>query len=349
VCLQRGFFGGICRSIIHGLPNFQHGRRLYDFLHASRIVDARQFHQNLVSAQAVFLDRWFRDSQLIDTVADGFDRLRHRGLLHCRKLRRLHLNRPVAIRLRCSVVLRELVPENGAHVTRRVRGNSFEADHLGMILRVGYRNIRVLNVRRAQRILQPLDHLLRIRLHRIIDLHLQDEVSAASKVESKMDILLDARQNATLFHGLNAGRRIGAKENSPHEDQQGADDQQYFVSQILLHGAKNRLRLFVRLFLFFVVRDYRNNRTPRHFQLQVIRRNPQYQRIVFDRNNCPTQPAAGHHFVPRLQLLQHRLPLFLPALLRTNHQQVQDPDHQDDGQEQSPAGRRRRLLNECEC
>ena len=33
------------------LPDFQHGGGLHDFLHARRIVHARQLHQNLILAQ----------------------------------------------------------------------------------------------------------------------------------------------------------------------------------------------------------------------------------------------------------------------------------------------------------
>ena len=57
------------------LPDLQHGRGLHDLLYARGIVDAGQLHEDLILAQAVLLNGRFTDTKLIDTVANGFDRL----------------------------------------------------------------------------------------------------------------------------------------------------------------------------------------------------------------------------------------------------------------------------------
>ena len=47
-------------------------------LHPRWIVDARKLNQNLVLSETVFLNGWLSNTQLIDAVADGFNRLRSR-------------------------------------------------------------------------------------------------------------------------------------------------------------------------------------------------------------------------------------------------------------------------------
>ena len=60
---------------LYRLPDFQHGGGLHDFLDAGRIVDTGQLHQNLIVAQAVFLNDRLGNAQLVNAVADGLDRL----------------------------------------------------------------------------------------------------------------------------------------------------------------------------------------------------------------------------------------------------------------------------------
>ena len=55
--------------------------------------------------------------------------------------------------------------------------------------------------------------------------------------------------------------------------------------------------------------------------------------IVFQSNDRPAQPAAGHDFVPGLQFTQHLLPLLLPSLLRHDQQEVEDGENEDQGRE----------------
>src|SRR5580693_7969913 len=57
-----------------------------------------------------------------------------------------------------------------------------------------------------------------------------------------------------------------------------------------------------------------------HFEPQVVRRNPQMDRVFLQSHHGPAQAAGGGYPVAGLDALQHGLPFLLPALLRHNHE-----------------------------
>ena len=107
-----------CSWLGYGPPSdlldLQHRRGLHDFLHARRIVHARQLHQNLVLPEPVLLDDRLAHAQRVDAVADGLDRLRDGAILQVRQALRPSSKRsrnfprprwrrtPAAGRQRCS-------------------------------------------------------------------------------------------------------------------------------------------------------------------------------------------------------------------------------------------------------
>src|SRR5215470_10924783 len=80
--------------------------------------------------------------------------------------------------------------------------------------------------------------------------------------------------------------------------------------------------------LFLGARD-RHHRRARYFDPQIVRRNPQVQGFVFERDDRTAQAAAGGHAVAGLQRAEHGLPLLLPALLGHDQQEIEDREDRD--------------------
>src|ERR1700733_4856683 len=57
---------------------------------------------------------------------------------------------------------------------------------------------------------------------------------------------------------------------------------------------------------------HRGDRAFCNLKLQIVRRHSNDDHIVLNGKNNATDPAGGVHSVPRLQALQHLLPLLLP-------------------------------------
>src|SRR4051812_13179676 len=67
--------------------------------------------------------------------------------------------------------------------------------------------------------------------------------------------------------------------------------------------------------------------------------------IVLHRDDDAAQPAGGSDAVPALQRTQNLLPLFLLRLLRTDEQQIEDSEHENEGQKEAEPGRAGGLKN----
>ena len=63
------------------LLDLKHRRGLHDFLDPRRIVHARKLDKNLVLPEAVLLNHRFAHAQLVNSIADGLDRLGDRAVL----------------------------------------------------------------------------------------------------------------------------------------------------------------------------------------------------------------------------------------------------------------------------
>src|ERR1700683_5625749 len=92
----------------------------------------------------------------------------------------------------------------------------------------------------------------------------------------------------------------------------------------------NILRLSPLLlgFGFFVRSGQLRHRSLGHFEPQVVRRNPQMDRVLLQSHDGAPKAAAGRDFVAGLDALKHGLPLLLTALLGHNYEKVKYPDYQ---------------------
>ena len=61
----------------------------------------------------------------------------------------------------------------------------------------------------------------------------------------------------------------------------------------------------------------------------------------FSETIVPRKAAAGDHFIAVLQIIDHRLPLLLPPLLRHDQQKVKDGKDKYQGGKTQPPGRNR--------
>ena len=113
---ERFLLTAVCAAIVHGLADLQHRSGLHHFLDACRIVHAGQLDQNLVLANALFLNHRLGNAQLVDTVADGFNRLLDGARLERASTCELQGHRPGVLGPRNQVVFGELV---GQSIERR--------------------------------------------------------------------------------------------------------------------------------------------------------------------------------------------------------------------------------------
>src|SRR6185437_7901678 len=172
-----------------GLANLQHSGGLHDGLDARGIVHAGQLDQDLVLPQTMFFDHRFAHAQLVNAVADGFDSLLHRPVLELGELRRLHGNSVGILGAGRQVVLRQIGVDDVAQVGTVIRRNSLDDNVVGIVGWVGLGDVGKSDVPGAQGGLEALNGLLGIHVHRIINLHLQDEVGAAFEVQAKVNAL----------------------------------------------------------------------------------------------------------------------------------------------------------------
>ena len=101
-------------AVVQALADFQHGGGLHDFLDPGGIVDAGKLDENLVVAEAVFLNHRLGDAELVDTVADGFDGLLDGALLDGFQHGRLEGDVPGVIRAGDQIVFAELVGDRAS-------------------------------------------------------------------------------------------------------------------------------------------------------------------------------------------------------------------------------------------
>src|SRR5882762_7588817 len=80
-------------------------------------------------------------------------------------------------------------------------------------------------------------------------------------------------------------------------------------------------------------RRHRYHRRAAGFELQIVRRHAQGQRIVLEADDRPAKPAAGYDLVPVFQFAQHKLPLFLLPLLRHNQEEIKDRKDEQQGRQ----------------
>ena len=313
-------------AIVHALADLQHGGGLHYFLDAGRIVDAGKLHENLVIAQAVLLNHRLGDAELVDAVADGFDRLFDGALLERVEHRRLQRRRSRS----CPAPETRSYSPNWSVIERAQIAGGADIDATqGDALRIGNRieleDVAKGDVLLLQRVLEPLDGLIGFGVDRVVYLHLKNQVGSAAQVKSEMDVLLNAGDEAVGLDGFDALLWIGSEENSPDEHDQGSEDENDFPEQVLLHGNRDRLR-----FLCAIVDGDRRDSIASNFNFQVIWSDTKNDAAgvgalaLPDGKNDADDAPGGGYTVAGLEVGEHLLPFFLPLLLRHDEEEVED-------------------------
>ena len=144
----------------------------------------------------MFLDDRLRYSELVNAVANGLNRLGHSLVLERGQILRLHAQSPAIFGARVQVVLLKPIVHDGTQVGTGLRRHSFNDNSVRIVGRVGLGDLGVVDLPRAQFLLEALNGVIRVDVHRVIDLHLQDQVSTALKVQSQVDPLLHGREQS---------------------------------------------------------------------------------------------------------------------------------------------------------
>src|SRR5689334_7913873 len=113
--LKRRLLSRIALTMIKRFTQFQPRRGLNNFLYATWIVNAGKLDQNLVIAQAVFLDQWFAYAQTVYARPDRFNRLFQRAIFQIGKLLRLHGQDPAIFGAGGNVIFRQAIAYNSAN------------------------------------------------------------------------------------------------------------------------------------------------------------------------------------------------------------------------------------------
>ena len=79
-------------------------------------------------------------------------------------------------------------------IRSRLRRHALEHDLVGMIHRVRLGDLGVIDLVSAQVFFQALQRAVGISVHRVVHLHLQNQVGAALQIEPQMDVVLQRRQ-----------------------------------------------------------------------------------------------------------------------------------------------------------
>ena len=95
--LKRRLFGGIGLTVIKRFTQLQPRSGLNNFFHPAGIIHAGKLDQNLVVAQAVFLDQRLAHAQAVYALTDGFNRLLQRAVFQIGQHLRLHGQDPAIL------------------------------------------------------------------------------------------------------------------------------------------------------------------------------------------------------------------------------------------------------------
>ena len=204
--------------------NLKHGGGLHDVLHASRIVDARELHQNLVVTQTVLLDDRLAHAEGIDASANGVDGLLHGAGFQCQGLGGLHHQRIAVFGSGLEIVTREIVADDAAKVARLVGRDAANLDYLRTV-GIGHDNVREGDAAFIELVAQSLGGPLAVSSNSLVDCDLQYQVSATLEVQPAMNVLLNRGEGPAGAHRRPATVKIGAEEDAVGENQQNRNDE----------------------------------------------------------------------------------------------------------------------------
>src|ERR1700722_10630076 len=226
--LQHSLLAGI-RSA-QDLLDLKHGSGLHNVFDPGRIVYAWQLHQNLVLTEAVLLNGRLAHTQRIDTVADGFNRLRNGLTLQIAEDLGLHGKRPRVVRAGSKVVLRQALVCDIQEIFARIRRDALQDNFVGTILRIRLGDVRESNLFLIQLLFEDFNRVVGVHINSVIHLHLQDQVSSAAQIQTKMNAVGHGREHAL-------GRKaLWNAEDPEQKHEQDPDDEYQLPKKILIHG-----------------------------------------------------------------------------------------------------------------
>src|ERR1035438_4666749 len=181
------------------VADFQHGGRADQFLGARRIVHAGQLHQHLVlgAGLTVLLTGFLGQPELVDTVADGVHGALHGIHLEIVEIRRLQFHRIIGGVQGGEDVVGIALAHQAAEGAGLGGGYAFngEGHNLGVLDVTGpdIRHVHAApgDVLLLEVVLETLGGLIGIRLHRVLYLYFENQVSSALEIETQPDVAFE--------------------------------------------------------------------------------------------------------------------------------------------------------------
>ena len=136
---------------------------------------------------------------------------------------RLHREIPGVIRARRDFVLGQALVHDAHQIAARTGGHALDRDVVGIVVRIGLGDFRKGNFALVQLLFEDFDGVVGVDLHRIVDLHLQDQVRPAAQIEAEVDALGHGREQ-TLSR-----KALWNAENTVQENDQRSYDEYRFV------------------------------------------------------------------------------------------------------------------------
>ncbi len=119
------------------------------------------------------------------------------------------------------------------HDAQQVRAgiglHTLQNDVIGIILLIGLSDVGVVDLPAAQLLLQHFHGVLRIHIDRVVDLHLQNEVSSAAQIKTEVDVIGHRREQALT------GELVRNPKNAEHENQQYSENEPELPEKRLVH------------------------------------------------------------------------------------------------------------------
>ena len=161
----------------------------------------------------MFLDGRLAHPKLVNAVADGFDGLSNRLVLHVRQILRLHGESPDVIGSRVQVVFREAFGNDIQQIFASVRRDTFDHNFVRTVLRVGLGDVCEGDFPLVELFFENFDSVVRVNVHRVVDLHLEDQVSSAPQIQAKVNAVGHGREQAL------AGKALRNSEDPEQKDE----------------------------------------------------------------------------------------------------------------------------------
>ena len=211
-------------------------------LYAVEVRDAGQLDKDLVVTEAILLNDGLADAKGVDAVANHFNRVLDGPLVERLLDVRLHCDVQRVIAPAADVILARVLAVDERLYRAGLRGvNSFDLNLL-RVGRIRLGDLRKGQFRRLEILFNPSDGVVGFGIDSLFNLDLQNQVNAALKVQSKMDVLCQLREQ-----WLSAAKPgcIESEESAVKKYDQHSDDDHDLLFEILLHCSNSLVQIAV--------------------------------------------------------------------------------------------------------